>query len=88
MIEDLAKAAYVYGYPLVYDLTETIAITTKSKVAMGAPANLFAHATALASPGDAFVSLNNDTLYSVAPVDVTGGAARPARAGHRTTATT
>ncbi len=43
-----------------------IGITTHPKVAIGAPVNLFAHATKLGSPDDRFVSVNNDTLYSIA----------------------
>ena len=38
-----------------------------------APANIFSHATKLADPDDRFVSINNDTIYSIAQVDVSGG---------------
>ena len=42
---------------------------------MGLPAsplNAFAHATGLAGPEDTFVSINNDTVYSIAQVDSGG----------------
>ena len=38
-----------------------------------APANRFSHASKLAGPDDRFVSINNDTIYSIAQVDVSGG---------------
>lgn len=70
-LQDPAVRAYIYGYPMVYDLDEVVSMTTKPKMATGAPVNRFGHATTLASPKDAFVSLNNDTLYSIANCDVT-----------------
>jgi hypothetical protein len=70
-LSTLAKDAYVYGYPLVADVSEALSMTTHPKVAVGAPVNQFAHATELAGPGDQFVSINNDTLYSIAQCDVT-----------------
>ena len=68
---ELAARAYVYGYPMVYDLDEAVSMTTKPRVSIGAPVNRFAHATVLSGPSDHFVSLNNDTLYSIANCDVT-----------------
>jgi len=41
-----------------------------------APLNAISHATALAGPKDTFVSINNDTIYSIANVDVSGGPVR------------
>lgn len=67
----LAKNAYIFGYPFVYDVNEVIKQTTDPQVAMGGPINTFKHATELAGPTDTFVSINNDTLYSVAHCDVT-----------------
>lgn len=69
--QDLAKAAYIYGFPLVYDVTEVVSQTTAPKLSSAAPVNLFGHAQKLASPDDEFVSVNNDTLYSIANCDVT-----------------
>jgi hypothetical protein len=70
-LESLAKQAYIYGYPLVYDVSQVVSQTTKPTVLGGAPVNLFAHADQLAGPNDRFVSINNDTLYSIANCDVT-----------------
>lgn len=67
----LAEEAYVFGYPMVYNLAEMIGLTTAPKVQVGAPVNLFAHAPQLATPQDHFVSINNDTLYSIAVCDIT-----------------
>ncbi len=67
----LAEEAYIFGYPMVYNLTEMLELTTAPKVSLAAPVNLFAHAPQLATPQDHFVSINNDTLYSVAVCDVT-----------------
>jgi hypothetical protein len=70
----LAGEAYVYGFPLVFDLDEVVRFTG---VGMGtlaaAPFNAFSHATALAGPADTFVSVNNDTVYSIAQLDLSGG---------------
>ena len=63
----LAADAFIYGYPLVYDLGEVGRI---ARHGMGAvpptPLNTFGHARALAGPDEKFVSINNDTLYSIA----------------------
>ena len=71
------REAYVYGFPLVFDLEE---VERFSKSGMGsvpaAPFNTFAHATQLAGPQDTFVSINNDTVYSIAQLDVSGGPVR------------
>ena len=73
----LAARAYVYGFPLVFDLEQ---VDRFSRHGMGslaaAPFNEFAHATQLAGPQDTFVSVNNDTVYSIAQLDVSGGPVR------------
>ncbi len=73
----LAADAFIYGFPLVFDLQEVERFT---RVGMGtleaAPLNVFSHATALAGPKDTFVSINNDTIYSIANLDVSGGPVR------------
>ena len=38
-----------------------------------APFNRFSLASRLAGPDDRFVSINNDTIYSIAQADVSGG---------------
>ena len=70
-LAELAGRAYIYSFPMVYDLEEAVSMTTKPKTAVGGPVNRFAHATALGNPKDKFVSLNNDTLYSIGNCDVT-----------------
>ena len=37
---------------------------------------MFSHATTLAGPKDTFVSINNDTVYSIAQLDPSGGPVR------------
>ena len=70
----LAAQAYVYGFPLVFDLQQVARFT---RVGMGSvppvPFNRFSHAANLAGPGDRFVSINNDTVYSIAQLDLKGG---------------
>jgi hypothetical protein len=73
-LEALAADAYVYGYPLVAALTM---VERFAKGGLGTlPAeqfNHFSHATRLARPGDQFVSVNNDTIYSIAQLDLSEG---------------
>ncbi|MGH3231782.1 MAG: DUF1254 domain-containing protein [Streptosporangiaceae bacterium] len=70
----LAAEAYIYGFPLIFDLQE---VGGFARAGMGslapAPFNRFSHASKLAGPDDRFVSINNDTIYSIAQVDVSGG---------------
>lgn len=70
----LASEAYFYGYPLVADVDEVIRFT---RTGMGsvpaAPFNQFSHARTLAGPADTFVTINNDTLYSIAQLDLSAG---------------
>jgi hypothetical protein len=73
----LTAEAYIYGCPLVENLTQVIRFTTEGPGALPAAAfNTFAHATDLAGPGDTFVSVNNDTIYSVAQLDLAAGPVR------------
>lgn len=70
----LAADAYVYGYPLVADLVQVDRFTRQGMgMVSPAPFNQFSHATKLASPGDQFVSINNDTVYSMAQLDLGSG---------------
>lgn len=72
---ELAAEAFVYGFPLVADLR-----AVSGEVEMGlmtpAPFNRFSHATKLAGPEDRFVSINNDTVYSIAQLDLSAGPIR------------
>jgi hypothetical protein len=73
-IRGLAAEAVVYGFPLVFDLQQVDRFTREGMGSVPAtPFNEFGHATALAGPGDTFVSINNDTVYSIANVDTSGG---------------
>jgi hypothetical protein len=69
-LTELATRAYVYGYPMVYDLTEFGKAANGERGGISAPVNVFGYARTLASPADTFVSINNDTIYTVAQVDV------------------
>lgn len=70
----LAAEAYVYGFPLVFDLSQVERFTRDGMGSLAAaPFNAFSHASKLAGPEDTFVSVNNDTLYSIAQLDVSGG---------------
>jgi hypothetical protein len=70
----LAADAYIYGFALVFDLQQVSRFTREGMGSLTpAPANSFSHALKLAGPDDRFVSINNDTIYSIAQVDVSGG---------------
>ncbi len=68
----LAADAYIYGFPLVFDL-QMVGGQAEMGMIKPAPFNSFSHASRLAGPDDRFVSINNDTIYSIAQVDVSGG---------------
>jgi hypothetical protein len=73
----LAAEAFIYGFPLVFDLQEVARFTARGMGSVPAtPFNAFGHAPVLAGPDDTFVSINNDTIYSIAMVDVSGGPVR------------
>jgi hypothetical protein len=70
----LAADAYVYGFALVFNLWSVRRFLREGVGTVpAAPFNSFSHAPALAGPDERFVSVNNDTLYSIAPVDVSAG---------------
>jgi hypothetical protein len=70
----LAAEAFIYGFPMVFCLQQVDRFTRRGMGSVpAAPFNAFAHAAALAGPQDTFVSINNDTIYSIANVDVGGG---------------
>ncbi|MGW6004524.1 DUF1254 domain-containing protein [Oerskovia enterophila] len=71
---DAAAKAYLYGFPLVFNLEQVERYATTGIGAVpGAPFNTFGHARELAGPADTFVSINNDTVYSMAQVDLGDG---------------
>jgi hypothetical protein len=66
--------AYVFGYPLVYNVSSLQALAAHGMGSLPAASfNTFAHATKLATPAEPFVSVNNDTLYAIAQLDLSGG---------------
>jgi hypothetical protein len=70
----LAAEAFIYGYPLVADLEQVVRYATVGAgVLPRAPFNSFGHGTRLAGPEDTFVSINNDTVYSFAQLDLGAG---------------
>jgi len=77
MAEDraaLAAEAFLYGFPLVFDLEEVERFVRQGMGSLPPGAyNEFSHAEKLAGPDDTFVSINNDTVYSIAQIDVGGG---------------
>jgi hypothetical protein len=73
-LAELAEDAYIYGFPLVFDIQEVSGFIRDGMGSLApAPLNRFSHASKLADPGDRFVSINNDTIYSIAQVDMSGG---------------
>jgi hypothetical protein len=65
----LAADAYIYGFALIFDLQMVGGRAQMGMITPG-PFNSFSHASRLAGPDDRFVSINNDTIYSIAQVDV------------------
>ncbi|RVW07132.1 DUF1254 domain-containing protein [Prescottella agglutinans] len=65
---------YVYAFPLVFNL-EQVQRYVSEGVGANPPAayNTFSHARTLAGPQDTFVSINNDTVYSMAQLDLSVG---------------
>lgn len=71
---EAATQMYVYGYPLVYYLREMAGFTEgHSSLPLSAPWNEFGHARELLGPETTFVSPNNDTLYTLAALDLRAG---------------
>jgi hypothetical protein len=73
----LAAEAFIYGFPLVFDLQQVERFVRYGISTLPAtPFNRFGHATELAGPDATFVSINNDTVYSIAQVDLSVGPVR------------
>lgn len=70
-LDDLARTAYLHGFPLVFNLDQVAryVLTGIGKNPAG-PWNTFSHARSLAGPSDTFVTINNDTVYSMAQLDL------------------
>lgn len=74
---DLAQAAlqaYIYGYPMLYNLAETAKVLdgTNTLIQDSGP-NRFGPARRLLGPEAEFVTPNNDTLYLIAGCDLSAG---------------
>lgn len=73
----MAAEAFIYGFPLVFDLQQVARGMQEGIGSVSpAPLNAFSHASSLAGPQERFVSINNDTVYSIANVDASGGPVR------------
>ncbi|MBC2641583.1 MULTISPECIES: DUF1254 domain-containing protein [unclassified Rhodococcus (in: high G+C Gram-positive bacteria)] len=73
-LQELAAKAWVYGFPLVFDLDQVNRFVAEGMGSLdAAPFNTFSHARTLAGPQDTFVSVNNDTIYSIAQLDLAHG---------------
>ncbi|WP_280451837.1 DUF1254 domain-containing protein [Nocardia cyriacigeorgica] len=71
---ELAARAYIYGFPLVFNLDQVGRYVRDGVGANpAAPWNTFSHARTLAGPADTFVTINNDTVYSMAQIDLSIG---------------
>lgn len=74
---ELAATAYMYGFPLVFNLDQVGRYVHEGVGANpAAPYNTFSHARTLAGPADTFVTINNDTVYSMASIDLSVGPVR------------
>lgn len=74
--EDVSQLndAFIFGFPMVFNLDQVNRYVHEGVGANPAAAfNTFSHARTLAGPEDTFVSINNDTLYSMAQVDLSVG---------------
>jgi hypothetical protein len=69
-----AAKAYIYGYPLVYNMEHVRKfVIGGGSLPVAAPFNQFGYARKLLGPETMFVTPNNDTLYIMAMCDVRPG---------------
>ncbi|GAA3151985.1 DUF1254 domain-containing protein [Streptomyces rectiviolaceus] len=76
-LQALAAEAYIYGYPIVRNLDEVDRVSRKGMGSVApAPFNEFSHGSKPAGPDDpsATADADNDVIYSVAQLDLSGGA--------------
>ncbi len=67
----LATEGYLYGFPLVFNLDQVQRYVREGIGSnAAAPFNSFSHARTMAGPADTFVTINNDTVYSMAQIDL------------------
>jgi hypothetical protein len=73
-LTQLATRAFIYGYPLLYNLEEIGGfVRGGGSFPVSAPWNTFGAARQLLGPETRFVTPNNDTLYLMAACDLSGG---------------
>jgi hypothetical protein len=72
-LDELAARAWVYGFPLVFNLDQVARYVTTGIGAKPGHDVPRVHAAHLATAADTFVSINNDTWYSMGPIDLGGG---------------
>lgn len=76
-VDQVGIEAYLVGFPLVFNLDQvTRYVTTGVGSNPAADWNTFSHARQLATPADTFVTINNDTVYSMAQIDLSVGPVR------------
>lgn len=76
-LTETVAAAYLYYFPLVENLWQVQRYVSTGVGSNPAAAfNSFSHARKLAGPEDTFVTINNDTVYSMAQLDLSGGPLR------------
>lgn len=69
--QDELVSAYFYGFPLVFNLDQVARfVSTGIGKNPAATWNTFSHSRSFAGPDDTFVSINNDTVYSMAQLDM------------------
>lgn len=74
---ELGAAAFLYYYPLVENLAQVQRyVNTGVGSNPAAPFNTFSHARKLADATDTFVTINNDTVYSMGSLDLSVGPLR------------
>ena len=69
----LAAEAFIYGFPLVFNLRRSVGSCARAWAASPPCHSTRSGSDQLAGPDDTFVSINNDTVYSIAQLDVSGG---------------
>ncbi|MFI6446321.1 DUF1254 domain-containing protein [Kitasatospora sp. NPDC050543] len=73
-LEALAADAYIYGYPMVFDLSMVERFNREGMGSVAAaPFNRFSHGSKLADAKDGYACVNNDTVHSVAQLDLSEG---------------
>ena len=72
--KDTLTSAFIFGVALTFNLDQVNRYVQEGIGAnSAAPFNHFSHARTLAGPADTFVSINNDTVYSMAQIDLSAG---------------